>query len=156
MEQVQALLQFGQPRGFQFHLTSVTGNRLLQFAQDFDRLGVQFSQIRRAGIHPLQLLQGAPHDAHPRHNRVLALREHLQRGLAELKQLRRVVGPVKFRLDQGLLAGLQGRGFDFLHLKAQQIQLLHIRLLLSAEGGHFGHQTGAAPDPFRNCFAIFF
>ena len=51
---------------------------------------------------------------------------------------------------------MQPRGGNFLHLKAQQVQLLRVSFFIHDERGFFIFQSGAAANQFAKGFALVF
>ncbi len=110
--QIQPLFELLKLRGINVRFFRVSRKFRLQFARARRGLRVQFSQLRRAGIHALQFLQRAANRARLREQRIFILAQQIQRGLAQLQQLRRVAGTIEFFLDFFIFAGLKPRSLE--------------------------------------------
>ena len=106
MQQVQALLQFREPGRVHVHFVRVARQLGLQLAQVRRRSLMQTHEFARARINPLQLVQRPPHDARLGQHGVFILREQVQRGLAELKQLRAIRRATVLLFDLHIFAQL--------------------------------------------------
>ena len=146
MDEVEALFELLQSCGINVGLVGIAGKLGLQIPQGGHGLFVQGKERRGGGIHALQFLQGAPDDARLGQERGFVLAQQIERGLAELEQPGGVAGAAVVLLHLRFLLRLEPRRGDFLHLKAQQINLLRVGLLIHDQGGLLGFERGAAAD----------
>ena len=146
MDGVEAFLELLQTDGINVHLVGIMGEVGLEFAQNGNHLPVFVNEILRAGIDTLQLLQGAAEQTGLREEGGLILTEKAEGGLAEFEELGGVAGTLIILLDLLLFIGLELGGGNFVHLEAEEIELLRVGFFVDDEGGFLSFECGAAAD----------
>ena len=154
VDKVEALFKLLEAGGVDVGLVRIMGELRLQLVQGGDGLLVQGLERGRRGIHSLQLLQGAANDASLGEHGGVVLAQQTERGLAELEQFGGVAGAAIVLLDLRFFLRLKAGGGNFVGLKAEQVELLRIGLLIHDQGGLLGFEGGAAADEFGECLAL--
>lgn len=131
LEEVEALLQFGQARGVEFEAVRVAAKRGLEVLEGGGGQGVQFSQRGGAGVDALKVLQDAAERAQTVQDGLVGVLEEGVGALAELEELGGVGGALVLLEQRAFLVRLDARGGDLARLKAQQVELLRIGALIN-------------------------